>query len=306
MAYVDAGPADGAPVLLLHGEPSWSYLYRTMIPILAEAGYRVIAPDMIGMGRSDKPVELARHRYLQHVAWVEAFMDAVPSVRRPGAPLGLQGVTLFCQDWGSLIGLRVLGDRPDRFARLVVANGRLPVIPFAITLVPLPDPPLLNPDLPFPFADGTPACSANDLTCFGRWATYALTSPDLRPSAVVEALTARTLTDAERAAYDAPFPALVYMAGPRAFPAMINTLGESPTNVGARAILDAFTKPTLTLFGRLDPNLGTDAVQAEIRDRVPGAAGQPHHAYPDASHFIQEDQGPDLAARVVAFLRANP
>lgn len=306
MAYVDAGPADGEPILLLHGEPSWSYLYRKMIPILAGAGYRVIALDMMGMGRSDKPVEFARYRYLQHVAWVEAFLDAVPRARRRGAPRGLQGMTLFCQDWGSLIGLRVLGDRPERFARLVVANGRLPVIPIAITLVPLPDPPVLDPSLPFPFADGVPTCTPNDLTCFGRWARYALTSPNLKPGEVVEALTATTLTDAERAAYDAPYPDLVYLTGPRVFPSLINTLGESPTNVGARDVLDHFTKPTLTLFGRLDANLGSDAVQAEIRDRVPGAAGQPHVAYPDASHFIQEDKGADLAQRVVDFMRANP
>src|SRR5262249_23972167 len=149
-------------------------------------------------------------------------------------------------------------------------------------------------------------CASNDFTCFGRWATYALTSPSFRPSDVVEALTTRDLTPAEHAAYDAPYPALVYMAGPRVFPSLINTLGESPTNVAARAVFDAFTKPVLTLFGRRDPNLGTDAVQAEMRDRVPGAAGQPHHAYPDANHFIQEDEGPDLAHRVVDFMRANP
>ncbi len=304
MAYVDEGPRDGEVVLLLHGEPSWSYLYRKMIPILTEAGFRVIAPDMIGMGRSDKPVEFGRYRYLQHVAWVEEFLDAVPGVRRPGAARGLHDVTLFCQDWGSLIGLRVVGNRPERFKRVVVANGRLPVVPFALQLVTLPDPPLLDPSLPFPF--GLETCAADDLSCFGRWATYALTSPNLRPSEVVEALTVTELTEADRIAYDAPYPELIYMTGPRVFPSLINTLGEAPTNVAARAVFDAFEKPVLTLFGRLDPNLGTDAVQAEMRDRVPGAAGQAHHAYPDAHHFIQEDQGPDLARRVVEFMRATP
>lgn len=304
IAYLDEGPRDGEVVLLLHGEPSWSYLYRRMIPILVAAGHRVIAPDLVGMGRSDKPVELSRHRYLQHVAWVEGFLDAVPSVRRRGAARGLHDVTLFCQDWGSLIGLRVVGNRPERFARVVVANGRLPVVPVPLQLVVLPDPPLLDPSLSFPFPAAS--CAPNDFTCFGRWATYALTSPDLRPSEVVEALTTRPLAEAEQAAYDAPYPSLVYMAGPRAFPAMINTLGDTPNNVAARAVFDAFTKPVLTLFGRRDPNLGTDAVQAEMRDRVPGAAGQPHHAYPDAHHFIQEDEGPDLARRVVEFLRATP
>jgi haloalkane dehalogenase len=305
MAYVDQGPRDGEIVLLLHGEPSWSYLYRTMIPILVDAGFRVIAPDLIGMGRSDKPVEFARYRYLQHVAWLEAFLDAVPATRRPGAPRGLRDVTLFCQDWGSLIGLRVVGNRPDRFARVVVANGRLPVVPFLIQLVSLPDPPVLDPSLPFPPL-GTETCAPADFSCFGRWATYALTSPHLRPSEVVEAITTSDLTAAERRAYDAPYPELIYLAGPRVFPSLINTLGEAPTNVAARAVFDAFEKPVLTLFGRRDPNLGSDAVQAEMRDRVPGAVGQAHHVYPDAHHFIQEDEGPDLARRVVEFMRANP
>lgn len=304
MAYVDEGAADGPVILLMHGEPSWSYLYRKMIPILVDAGFRVIAPDLIGLGRSDKPVEFARYRYLQQVAWVKQFLDAVPRNRRPGGPRGLRDVTLFCQDWGSLISLRVVGDLPNRFARVVVANGRLPVVPIVIELAHVPNPPLLNPDLPFPL--GGDPCAPNDLTCFGRWATYALTSPHLRPSQVVETLTASTLSDAEKAAYDAPYPAFVYMTGPRVFPSMINTLGESPTNVAARAVFDHFTKPLLTLFGRLDPNLGTDAVQAEMRDRVPGAVGQAHWAYPDANHFIQEDKGEDLARRVVEFVRANP
>ena len=304
MAYVDEGPRDGQVILLLHGEPSWSYLYRKMIPILAAGGLRVIAADLIGMGRSDKPVEFARYRYLQHVAWVEKFLDAVPRTRRPGAPLGLRDVTLFCQDWGSLIGLRVVGDMPDRFARVVVANGRLPVVPFVLELVHLPDPPLLDPDLPFPASFNT--CTGGDLTCFREWAVYALTSPNVKPSNVVEIATATTLTAEERAAYDAPFPELIYMAGPRVFPSLINTIGESPTNVAARVVFDHFTKPLLTLFGRLDLTLGSDEVQAEMRDRVPGAVGQPHHVYPDASHFIQEDEGEDLARRVVDFVHKTP
>jgi haloalkane dehalogenase len=147
-------------------------------------------------------------------------------------------VTLFCQDRGTLLGLRVVGNQPDRFARVVVANGRLPVVPFLIQLVSLPNPPVLDPGLPFPPL-GTETCAPADFSCFGRWATYALTSPHLRPSGVVEAIT---------------------------------------TNVAARAVFDAFEKPVLTLFGRRDSNLGSDAVQAERRDRVPGAVGQPHHA----------------------------
>jgi haloalkane dehalogenase len=293
MHYVDEGPEDGEVVLLLHGEPSWAYLYRKMIPILADAGYRVIAVDHVGMGRSDKPIRFEDYSYLQHVAWIEEFLDV----------LGLDDITLFCQDWGSLIGLRVVGDMPERFARVVVANGRLPVVPFPLQLIQVPDPPLLNPDVPYPFSE---PCTDPHLVCFERWATFALTSPYLVASEVVEHGTAIEISEEEEAAYDAPFPELIYMSGVRVFPSLINTLGEYPNNIGARLVFNEFEKPLLTLFGRLDQNLGSEAVQAELRDTVPGAQGQPHHAYPDAAHFIQEDKGEDLAWRVVDFIGANP
>jgi haloalkane dehalogenase len=301
MAYVDEGPDDGEVVLLLHGEPSWSYLYRKMTPVLADAGFRVIAPDMMGMGRSDKPVQFADYSYLKHVAWVEAFI----------AELGLTDITVFVQDWGSLIGLRVVGDEPDLFARVVVANGRLPVVPEGLKLVTFPEPPLPNDTLTLPFD----TCSEDNILvehfpaiseCFAEWAVFALTGTAFRPSEVIEALTAVGLSEEERAAYDAPFPSRIYMTGPRVFPSLINTLGGPPNNAAAREVFNGWTKPLLTLFGRLDENLGTDAVQAEMRDAVPGAQGQAHHAYEDAHHFIQEDQGPDLAARVIEFMRANP
>lgn len=295
MHYVDEGPAHGEVVLLLHGQPTWSYLYRKMIPALAAAGFRVIAVDHIGMGRSDKPIRLEDFRYLQHVAWIEEFIDV----------LGLEDVTLFCQDWGSLIGLRVVGERPDRFARVVVANGRLPVIPEVVNLRALykvPDPPLLNPGAPFTL--GT--CAADPFSCFSEWIAYALTNPGFRPSQVLPVGTAVDLGEAELAAYDAPFPGLIYMAAVRTFPSLVVTLNEPPTNEAARRVFDGFEKPLLTLFGRLDPNLGTEEVQAEMRDTVPGARGQPHHAYDDANHFIQEDKGEDLARRLVDFMRRNP
>ncbi|MBI5288777.1 MAG: alpha/beta fold hydrolase [Chloroflexi bacterium] len=307
MAYVDEasrdgeGSRDGDVVLLLHGEPSWGYLYRKMIPPLVDAGYRVIAPDMIGMGRSDKPVQFADYSYLQHVQWVEAFI----------AELGLTDITVFVQDWGSLIGLRVVGDKPDLFARVVVANGRLPVVPEGLKLVTFPDPPLPDDALALPFdtcdeanvlVPHFPAISE----CFAEWAVFALTGTAFHPSEVIEALTAVDLLPEERAAYDAPFPERIYISGPRVFPSLINTLGGPPNNAAAREVFNAWTKPLLTLFGRLDENLGTDAVQAEMRDTVPGAQGQPHHFYPDAHHFIQEDKGADLAARVVEFMSANP
>ncbi len=303
MRYIDEGPRDGEVVLLLHGQPSYGYLYRRMIPILLEAGLRVIVPDLIGAGRSDKPVEFSRYSFLQHVDWMEEFLDRVPASRRGGPRRKLSDVTLFCQDWGSLIGLRVVGNQPERFSRVVLANGNLPVVPFEITLVPMPDPPLEDPTAPSPF---TGTCDLPGLGCFGRWAEWALVNPEFQASDVVEFGSEITLTDQEAAAYDAPFPDRIYMAGIRVWPSLINTLGESPTNVAAREVFDNFDKPFLTLFGRLDPVLGSEQTQAAMRDTVPGAVGQPHHAYPDANHFIQEDKGEDLAHRMVDFIANNP
>jgi haloalkane dehalogenase len=291
MHYVEEGPPDGEVVLLLHGQPTWSYLYRKMIPVLAAAGLRVIAPDMIGMGRSDKPVQISDYRYLQHVAWVEELIDS----------LGLRDITVFVQDWGSLIGLRVVGNRPDQFARIVVANGQLPVVPEGFQPITLPA--TLDPDddMVLPFTD--PALRDDPWPVhFAKWAAYALVGTRFRPSEVVAHGSVRDLDDDELAAYDAPFPSRVYMAGVRSFPSLINTLGDVPTNARAREVLDGFERPVLTLFGRRDQGMGTDSVQSLFRDRCAGAAGQPHHAYDDAGHFIQEDKGEDLARRVAEFV----
>lgn len=294
MHYVDEGPGDGDVVLLLHGQPTWSYLYRRMIPPLAAAGHRVIAPDHIGMGHSDKPVRIGDYRYLQHVAWVEELLDV----------LALRDVTLFVQDWGSLIGLRVLGDLPDRFARLVVANGQLPVLPEGLRPVALPESLEPRDDLTLPFGD--PALNGRSwFERFSSWAVYALVGTRFRPSEVLARAVVAPLSEAELAAYDAPFPTRLHMAGVRAFPSLINTVSEAPTNERARQVLDAFDRPVLTLFGRRDEGMGGDAIQAMIRDRVAGAAGQPHHAYEDAGHFIQEDKGQDLARRINDWMAAT-
>jgi haloalkane dehalogenase len=295
MHYVEAGPAGGEVVLLLHGQPTWSYLYRRMIPILAGVGHRVIAPDMIGMGRSDKPVQIGDYRYLQHVAWVEELIDV----------LDLDGITVFVQDWGSLIGLRVVGNRPESFARVVVANGQLPVLPEGFRPIQLPESLEPRDDLRLPFAD--PALRDSPwLVTFQAWATYALVGTGFRPSEVLGHVTQRSLSPDELAAYDAPFPTRLHMAGVRAFPSLINTVGDAPTNEAAREALNAFDRPVLTLFGRRDPNMGSDATQSLTRDLMAGAAGQPHHAYDDAGHFIQEDEGEDLARRVNDFIAATP
>ena len=292
--YVDEGPADGEVVLLLHGEPSWSYLYRKMIPVLADAGHRVIALDLMGMGRSDKPIDLSVHTYEQQIDWVTRFIET----------LDLQEITLFCQDWGGLIGLRIVGDHPERFARVVAANTRLPVIPPGFNPFTVPDEIAIDPEKG-DFASFLASVDTEQAqpARFQRWIEYSLTAPSLTPSEVVEALTARDLTPGEAAGYDAPYPSLIYKAAIRAFPSMIVAVEDE--NAPAWATLGEFKKPLLTLFGRLDLNLGSEGVQNLLVDHVPGARGQPHDHF-EAHHFIQEDIGELLAERVNAFIANNP
>jgi len=295
MHYVDAGDPDGQVVLLLHGQPDWSYLYRHMIPVLVDAGMRVIAPDHIGFGRSDKPVQLGDYTFLQHVTWIEQFIDA----------LGLRDITPVVQDWGSLIGLRCVGNRPELFARVVVANGNLPVMPEGF--VPFPQPESLEPeDLAFPFVAGGSAEGGSGMTVFGEWIRYAMVGKDFMPSLVMRASILRPdITEAELSAYDAPHPTRLHMAGPRTFPSLVNTLGEAPTNESARAALDAFERPVLGMFGVKDPIFGDQASRDATRVNIAGAAGQPHHDFPDAGHFIQEDAGPELAQRIAQWMTGD-
>ncbi|MDW3220538.1 MAG: haloalkane dehalogenase [Acidimicrobiales bacterium] len=294
MHYVDAGDPDGEVVLLLHGQPDWSYLYRRMIPVLADAGLRVIAPDHIGFGKSDKPVQMADYRFLQHVAWIEEFMDV----------LGLDAITPVVQDWGSLIGLRCVGNNPDRFARVVVANGQLAVIPEGFA--PFPEPETHEPqDLAFPFVTGGEG-GEGGMSVFGDWIAYAMVGRDFVPSVVMEASIRRDISAEELAAYDAPYPSRIFMAGTRMFPSLVNTLGDVPTNEAARAALDAFPRPVLGMFGLMDPIFGDQATRDATRVQIAGAAGQPHKDYPDAGHFIQEDVGPDLAAEIATWIAATP
>ncbi len=278
---------------MLHGQPSWSYLYRKMIPAIAAAGYRVIAVDHLGMGRSDKPVELSFHTFEHHVQCLKNFLDA----------LDLSGITLFCQDWGSLMGLRVAGDLPDRFARIVVANGTLPVIPIGMNPFRVPNPVRIDcalGDFALP-ADFSPATRAK---FFQSWIIYALTTPNFTPSQVVAALAVQPLSDAEKAAYDAPYPGFRYKAAVRAFPSMIAAIEEQ--NAPAWRALGEYQKPFLFLAGEHDTNMGTLANQQRMTQHVPGAQGQPHERFATAGHFIQEDVGAALATKVIAFIQANP
>jgi haloalkane dehalogenase len=265
MAHVEAG--SGPPVLMLHGEPTWSYLYRHMIPGVAAAGLRAIAPDLIGFGRSDKPAALADYSYQRHVDWLVAWIEA----------LDLSDVTLFCQDWGSLLGLRIAAEHPARFARIVVGNGFLPIA-----------------DRPTPAA-------------FRIWRAFARYTPVFPTGRIVQIGTVRRLSSAEVAAYDAPFPSEDFKQGARAFPRLVPTAPDDPAVPANRAAWEAlgrWEKPFLTAFGKKDPILGW--ADRLLQRHVPGAAGQPHRDLAHASHFLQEDAGPELAGILADFVAATP
>jgi haloalkane dehalogenase len=263
MAYVEAGPPDGEPVLLLHGEPSWSFLYRTVMPVLAGAGLRAIAADLVGFGRSDKPAEMSDHSYARHVEWVRAFaFDA----------LGLSGVTLVGQDWGGLIGLRLVAEHPDRFARVVAANTGLP-----------------TGDHPMP-------------EVWLRFRDVVRTAPTLDISRLVQAGCQHPLPPEVLAAYDAPFPDESFKAGPRMMPTLVPTSPDDPASAANRAAwarLGAWDKPFLVAFSDRDPITG--AMAPILQRAVPGAAGT---VIEGAGHFLQEDAGERLGTVIADFIRS--
>lgn len=267
MHYVDQGPRDGEPVLLLHGEPSWSYLYRKMIPVLVKAGLRAVAPDFFGFGRSDKPANRDDYSYQFHVDTLWEFVQA----------LDLRGITLVGQDWGGLIGLRVAAEHPERFARIVAANTFLPT------------------------GDRPPG------EAFLRWQRFSQEAPELPIGFIISRGCVSELPPEVVAAYEAPFPDERYKAGARAFPLLVPTRPDDPASEANRrawAVLERWEKPFLTAFSDSDPiTRGADAV---FRARVPGAREQPHVTIEAAGHFLQEDKGEELARVIVAFVRANP
>ena len=302
--YVDEGPADAPVVLLLHGQPTWAFLYRKMIPVLVDAGYRAIAMDHLGMGYSDKPIDIADYSYLGHIDRLEKFIEA----------LGLRDITLFAQDWGSLVGLHFAGENPDLFARIVIGDGTLPVVPEGIEPYQrVENPDEIDPDLEFvfqlipaqqvPFYDGcTPIAQTG--TDFGAWMEYSMKAEAFHPAEVVEGLTWFDIPDEDEAAYDAPFPSRIYMAGPRVFPSLVNELGG--VNQDAWAGLTQFQKPFLTVWASNDPgNLGTCQTQDRLINNIPGADGLPHTRLPEASHFLQDDQGAEIARRIVELIESN-
>ncbi|MEO1335141.1 MAG: haloalkane dehalogenase, partial [Myxococcota bacterium] len=303
-AYVDEGPATGPVVLLLHGQPSWSYLYRKMIPVLVEGGYRVIAMDHLGMGRSDKPIDIDRYSYLDHADRILRFIEA----------LELRDINLFVQDWGSQLGLRVAGLNPDLFARIAVGNGGLAVIPEGVMPFPAVENPDVIQDIPFifdqipaqqaPFYDGCDLMLPMNGGGFGDWIVYAMTAASFKPSEVLEALTWFDLPAGVEAAYDAPFPSRIYMAGPRTFPSLVNQMPG--LNEPAWAALGRFEKPFLAMWADNDPGgQGTCEAQQAMVNHIPGAAGFPHDRLPNASHFLQDDRGETIAQRLVEFFRLD-
>lgn len=264
MAWVEAGPADADPILMLHGEPTWSYLYRKMIPILVAAGHRVICPDLVGFGRSDKPTQLSDHTYARHVEWMRALAFD---------ELDLQRVTLVGQDWGGLIGLRLAAEHPDRFARLVVANTGLPPGDF-----PMPE-------------------------VWWQFRKAIQSVPNLEVGRFVAAGCRRPMSDAVRAAYDAPFPDDSYCTGPRAMPGLVPTVPDDPAsepNRRAWAALCQSPTPMLVAFSDGDPITG--AMGPIFAGQMRGAAGREHPVIADAGHFLQEDAGEELAEAINAFL----
>lgn len=266
--YVDQGPGDAADtVLLLHGEPSWSYLYRTMIPVLAGSGLRVIAPDLVGFGRSDKPASRNDYTYARHVEWMRAALFD---------ELGLSRLTLVCQDWGGLVGLRLVAEHPDRFERVVAANT------------------------------GLPTGDMDMGEAFLAWQRFSQETPELPVGRIVAGGCVTPMPDEIVAAYDAPFPDESFKEGARQFPVLVPTRPDDPAaeaNRQAWKSLGEFTKPFLCAYSDGDPI--TRGADQGFLAGVPGTKGQQHTTIAGGGHFLQEERGPELAEVVVRFIQGT-
>lgn len=265
--YLDQGPKDADPILLLHGEPSWCYLYRKMIPLLTAAGHRIIAPDLPGFGRSDKPASRTDYTYQRHVDWMQSLVDQ----------LDLNNITLFCQDWGGLIGLRLVAANPERFARVAASNTMLPT------------------------GDHDPGES------FRQWQQFSQKTVEFNVSGTIKSGTNTELSPATIDAYNAPFPDESYKEGARQFPLLVPITPDDPASEPNRAAwkeLSKFTKPFITLFSDSDPiTAGGDRVMQKL---IPGTKAQNHSTIINAGHFLQEDQGKKVAELLVQFIADNP
>ena len=264
--YVDEGHNDRETVLMMHGEPSWSYLYRKMIPVVVESGYRVIAPDLVGFGKSDKPAEMSDYSYQKHVSWMSGLITL----------LDLRNITLVCQDWGGLIGLRIAAEHEERFKRICVSNT------------------------------GLPAGKGKPSEAFLVWREYSQKTPDFNIGEIVNRACLNKLEPEVIAAYDAPFPDDSYKAGARIFPALVSISPDDPAvpaNLKAWEVFSRWEKPFLTAFSDLDPI--TQGGDAYFQKTIPGAKGMKHTTIMSAGHFVQEDKGGEWARIIVEFIREN-
>jgi haloalkane dehalogenase len=294
MHYIDEG--QGPVVLLLHGQPSWSYLYRFMIGPLVEAGFRVLAPDLVGFGRSDKPTLTTDYSFAGHVAWLSSWIDAV----------GITDITLFCQDWGGMIGLRVVSEQPERFANVVIANTGLPTG----ELIPDEFQDMLKEayktlavveaeELEERFRD------TNGIPGFLYWRKFCAESPDLEIGRVMQASSTVLLTPEEVKAYSAPFPDQSYMAGARRFPSLVPIFKDEPGGAENRAALEAlkhFEKPFMTAFAADDPV--TAGGEKLFQKLVPGAQGVAHRTIENAGHFLQQE-APEACVQAILDLTSQ-
>lgn len=264
--YLDEGPIKSSPILLMHGEPSWSFLYRKMIPILVAAGHRVIAPDLVGFGRSDKPTQRSDYTYQRHVDWMQSLVEQ----------LDLKNITLFCQDWGGLIGLRLVAENTERFARVVAANTMLPT------------------------GDHDPG------EAFKKWQKFSQEVPEFLAGGIIKGGTTTDLSKAVIDAYNAPYPEEKYKEGARQFPLLVPISPNDPAaekNRAAWQVLSQWQKPFLTAFSDTDPiTAGGDKLMQKL---IPGTKGQNHKTIANGGHFLQEDQSGILAQVIIDFIAEN-
>ena len=261
--YVDEGESSAEVVLLIHGEPTWSYLYRKMVPIISESGYRVIVPDLVGFGKSDKPINQEDYTYEKHVGWISSFIES----------LDLTNINLFCQDWGGLIGLRIVSEQGYRFNRIIASNTSLPTGDFKVP------------------------------KAFVNWQKFSQDTPAFNVSKIVKSSCVNNISNEVQKAYDAPFPDETYKAGARRFPMLVPTSPNDPSSQPNREAwekLKNWHKPFLTAFSDSDPiTKGGDILFQKL---IPGCKGISHKTIIGAGHFLQEDKGPELAQLIVDFI----
>jgi len=262
--YVDTGPKDGRVVIMMHGEPSWSFLYRHMIKAVAASGYRVLAPDLIGFGKSDKPTETSDYSYTRHVDWMNEWFEQ----------LDVSKTVLFCQDWGGLLGLRLVAKYPERFDGVIAANTFLPT------------------------GDRDPG------EAFTKWREFAKVVPEFPVGGIIDGATVNDLDANVKDAYNAPYPDESYKVGARIFPALVPTnpdMDGAADNVEAWKVLSKWDKPFLTSFSDQDPiTKGADKIFQKL---IPGCKGQPHQIVKGGGHFLQEDVHTELSEIIIAFCK---